>query len=278
MADDLDNSAEDTSSSDDEEYDSETSEEEEEEDEQEQKDTALLWLCQEDQMALARKRLEQLLQEHKIEQLKREVFEQDSHDGTHVLQEVMMRASSLRPDDNAMIRQLLEFCRKYPQEYSQALLTQPRSFESRIPLHWAAANNLDTQSVITPLVMACPEALFVEDDRGRTPVDLCVQRQPTKNPQIENNRQVLEQCMLRWKRYCVQREVHKCVVRCFVTQELEPSCERHRKKGAGNMKLQDWNTLSILGFFENRDKQLVCKILSYVGCDTNKVTKKRKRK
>ena len=256
----------------------------EDDEEEELLGRSLLWLCREDQFKAAGKRLSRLLEENNVDQLKQEVFEKDRHDGTYMMHEL---CSSLCDVEDSMFQQLHEFCLRFPVEYRTVLMTQPRSSHRRTPLHWAGFHQSSFDNIVKPLARACPEALGLLDDAGRTPFGVfgrCYWKAVSHAADVvkttilsRHDHDAFKKLGLSWEHHLVRMEVHKCAVRYFVTYQLEPFSDQHRKERAGKMKSQFWTTLSILGYFQERNKDLVIKILSYVGYNTKQVGKKRKR-
>lgn len=226
---------------------------------------SLLWLCQEGQIQFARRRFDTLFNGKKMDQLKTEVF-RVARDKNYVLHELLMGGTS---DSNAykLSIQLLEFCKEYPNDYRQMLLTQPPSHK-RTALHWAAWGNAKME-ILQPLAFGNPEALVLKDTAGQTPREVlhyyfCSSRNDNLPNPNDPRLLLLERLATSWTKHRLRLTIHQCVARYFVTQQLTPFDKSHRKET--NMKPKAWFVLSILGTLLQREmKPLVHRILQYTG-------------
>lgn len=216
---------------------------------------SILWLCQEGQIPLARKRFEWLRRNQQqqsassshrkgsdrniddgdndecfAKQLEKEVF-QVGRDKNYALQELLMGGTSDR-NAHQLTLQMLDFSQHYPQQQGRMLSAQPPSHQ-RTALHWAAWGNADL-SILQRLVKGYPEALVVRDkkDHGhRTPLEIlkryfsdlrsninaATAAGHSHNPDSPPQPRIayLERCTKSWTRHRLRQEVHKCVLRYF---------------------------------------------------------------
>jgi len=268
------------------EMDDDDEEDEENEDSLGRQSRSILWLCQEGQIHVARRRLEALIGRGTSDNdaaatLKKEIF-QIGHDKNYPLHEILMGGTS---DENAsaMTLAIMEITSRYPTEQRQMLSATPPS-HLRTPLHWAAWGNAKME-ILVALVNGNPDALLVRDKKNqghRTPVEI-LKRYFGNNPDLtdRDRRKIpyLERAAASWMSYQIGLAVHLAANRYFGTAgQREPSVvlvpfyPRHRRQSG--MKPKSWFLLSIIGYLIQREmKPLVLKILSYVGVKTG--TKRR---
>lgn len=160
---------------------------------------SILWLCQEGQIPLARKRFEWLLSKQEqqrtsdsstskideneetineeadidtyAKQLEKEVF-QVGRDKNYALHELLMGGTSDR-NAHQLALQILNYSKEYPHQQYKMLSAQPPSHQ-RTALHWATWGNAG-MPLLERLVHGYPEALVVRDkkDSGqRTPLEI----------------------------------------------------------------------------------------------------------
>ena len=243
-----------------------SSEWEEDEEEASLRQRSLLWLCREGQIRFAREKFDNLINENKQDQLRREIFQCGRGDRNYALHELLMGGTS---DRNAyrLTLQLLQFSKEFAEEHRSMLIMQPPSHK-RTALHWAAWSN-SSMGVMEPLLQGNPEALALKDEAGRTPLEIyhyyfCSRRNNhTPNPD-DPRLKYLERMTHSWTQHRLRLTVHKCLVRYFVTQALTPFDKKHRKETS--LTPRPWFVLSVLGtLIQSEMKPLVHRILQYVG-------------
>jgi hypothetical protein len=215
---------------------------------------SLLWLCQEGQLQLARKRFDWLWQEQRKEngdtkgsfaaQLHKEVF-QVGHDKNYPLHEILMGGTS---DRNAyqLTRSILDYAvgcheREAPdgntqqnnqqrptaavtrQAATKMLAARPPSHQ-RTALHWAAWGNANLE-ILEALVRGYPEALLLRDKRNqnqRTPCEILKhyyynpnRHDHTATPADTSKPDYLERCTNSWRQHRLRLAVHMSVNRYF---------------------------------------------------------------
>lgn len=277
----------------------EDSEEEEDEEIKFRKNgRSLLWLCQEGQLQIARKRFEWLQTTTTVEEgeiLFKEVF-QVGHDKNYALHEVLMGGTS---DSNAyqLTRYILTYALLKGGDDKKQLATRkmlsarPPSHQ-RTALHWAAWGCAKLE-LLQALVQGYPEALVLRDKRNqneRTPAEILKHYYHNSNRDGEvrdtnvirdtTQLEYLERCTASWIQHRLRLSVHMSIQRWFGTNALEPFDERHRLPRA-RMKPKPWFVLSVLASLMQREMQpLAMQILGYLGhkARVSKPTKKKKRR
>lgn len=267
----------------------------------------ILWLCQEGQIRLARKRFDFLRKQEReghgkedrskiaeappdrFRGLQREVFQFDRGDKNYALHELLMGGTS---DSNAyrLVLAILDYARGFPEQEAKLLSVQPPS-HGRTALHWAAWGNAPLE-ILQPLVKAYPQALLVLDrprDRRefRTPPEIAKRYFGVESPRFRYLQKVSDL----WKIHRVQHAVHLCVLRTFgdkqdgTTARLpqddmpQPFSAKDRKRLG--IKPRAWFPLSVVAYlFQREMKPLAFQILSFLGTNAsvNSQTRTKRRK
>jgi hypothetical protein len=290
---------------------SEYEDEEDEEEEEEEEDPpeallkskrTVLWLCQEGQIHLARKRLELLLSERGepispfADQLRKEIF-QVGRDKNYALHEILMGGTSDR-NAYAITLSVLEISKNNPSDRLKMLSCAPPS-DGRTPLHWAAWGNAKWE-ILDALVKGNPEALLVRDKKNRgerTPLEILKRYFSRSLPGAElnifslfaggaasepDNSRIpsLERMTTSWVSHRVRLVVYLCANRYFgATQDQQPLVPFDKAdRRVANIKPKPWFLLSIIGYLVQREmKPLALRIVSYLGSNAKIVPKKRRK-
>lgn len=255
----------------------------------------ILWLCQEGQIHVARRRFDLLLNSDEprhAEQVQREVF-QVGRDKNYALHEILMGGTSDR-NAHALVLGILNYAKDYPAQNIEMLSAQPPSHR-RTPLHWAVWSNANYE-IISTLVRWNPEALFLRDKKNqgeRTPIEILKryfangpgEANPDYHP-IEADRRFiyLEKCAKSWASHRVRLTLHLCArsvfmlpSRCETNTQPTPFSKEDRKVWA--IKPKPWFLLSVIGFLLQREmKMLALHIISFVGGNAKQTTSKKERK
>jgi len=250
---------------------------------------SMLWLCQEGQIQLARKRFEWLQQQQdQEEQLFKEIFHV-GHDKNYALHEVLMGGTN---DSNAyqLVRYILDYALQSPEittndaantntstnRYMAArkmLAARPPSHQ-RTALHWAAWGNARLE-LLQALVKGYPEALVLRDRRNqneRTPAEILKhyffshdRRSQGSSVVVDTTRlDYLQRCTASWIQHRLRLTVHLSIKHWFGTEALTPFDNKDRQRS--QIKPKAWFLLSLLGSLMQREMTtLVIHILGYLG-------------
>ena len=203
---------------------------------------------------------------------------QKSHGGNYCLHEILAGGTSGRsaPD---LVQRLVRRCREdYPVESQRVFRAQPKGSHCRTLLHWCAWCKT-SPAILTPIMMAYPEAMCLRDDKShgrRTPLDIA--ERYWKDDAITGLlRSSLETYLPFRLRFCL----HSCIYRHFVTDRRTPFDRADRKETG--LTPRAWFVASIIGFALQREmKSLANNIISFVGrgakIDGMRSAPKRKRK
>lgn len=245
----------------------------------------LLFLCQEGQMSIARKRFQLLLAHSKEDpnrdQLRKEIFQVGS-DKNYPLHEILMGGTS---DTNALLlaELILTEARVWKGPFLTMLTAQPPSHQ-RTALHWATWGNSSLE-ILRGLVKANPEALVLRDKTqqgNRTPLETFRHYygkfDKEEDSPTQQKLQFLERCTKSWTRHRLRLSVYKSTVFYFRQQHRTPFDEKARKEL--KIKPRPWFALSVLGDLLQREVQpLVFYILDFAGKDAKiEISNRKKRK
>jgi len=256
-------------------------------DEHLEQNRTILWLCQEGQIHLARKRFDSLLSTgdnataSKHKKLRKEVF-QVGRDKNFPIHEILMGGTSDR-NAYAMTLAILDFAKKFPLERQRMLSTAPPS-HGRTALHWAAWGNAKLE-ILDGLVRGNPESLLVKDKKSqgeRRPLEILKRYFSNRNSSTTMDPRVafLERMTASWVSHRVRLSVHLCANRYFgpgdrTDSPLIPFKKSHRQYAG--IKPKPWFLLSVIGYLLQREmKPLALRIISFLGGNAKVEPKKRR--
>lgn len=241
---------------------------------------SLLFLCQEGQIKIARKRLLSLKNAGNMNQIQKEIF-QVGRDKNYPLHEILMGGTS---DTNAlaMTEEILEIGKSWKGPFLTMMNSQPPS-HSRTPLHWAAWGNA-TLPILRSIVTANPEALVLRDgvsQGSRTPLAIFLRyyfsAEARPSPPIFEKNEYLERVTKEWKRHRLRLAIYKAAIWFFREQDLVPFNQKDRKEN--KIKPGPWFALSVIGDLRQREMQpLVWQILEFIGKGANAQSDSRKKR
>ncbi|CAJ1961671.1 unnamed protein product [Cylindrotheca closterium] len=243
----------------------------------------LLFLCQEGQIRLARRRLQLLQKENEFDKLQKEVF-QMGPDKNYPLHEVIM-GGTLEDSSKNIIPELLEIGKQCKGPFLVMLNAQPPS-HGRTALHWAAWGNASFD-ILRPLAMANPEALILRDGKthgSRTPLEIFKRYHLPKPGNVWHEWAMkklsfLETTTQLWTQHRLRLAVYKAVLYWFRHKSYSPFDKKGRKETGITPK--HWFYLSVMGYCLQREMEpLLWRILGFVGgsAQITKLTKRKRRR
>jgi hypothetical protein len=120
------------------------------------------------------------------------------------------------------------------------------------PLHYFAFRN-NCLEVLDSLVKAHPTALLHVNRYGRVPAQTaCAEFAVTRRPNHAAINIYLRRITVSYSSWIVQKCLHKCAVRHFVSSNLDPFSEEHREL-VGVERASDWFAISVIGWFIQRE-------------------------
>lgn len=230
---------------------------------------SLLFLCQEGQFSLARRRFAALAQGADAQVRRRqEVLERCDIDdnNAYALHEIFMHGTTnIDNDAKELALEMLHYMRdSFTQRQQLKILCHPcPPQDERTPLHWACWGNAPLE-ILQSLIQMAPDAMIMRDaHEQRTPLDLLVRY----FPQYTAGRRCLTNAAQRFAQLRLQWTLQLCVRHYFFScsESLITPFNAQDRQRAGVKCRKAWFVASVLASLRRHEmSHLTRRILSFV--------------